>query len=489
MSSFIWFRNDLRLHGSKTLETASQSGQRSIPVYIIDPELINDPDISSSRIAFMAGSLIELKDQLKSLGSDLLIVNGSPLQFWEKMCTQNQISLLASKDYSNYAKNRDSSVQKIVSNNGGVFEAVKNSVVFDSSDQLLTLQQNPIHVFSAFKRTWLKKLSTDLSVLHTSYSLNNLFVTETEIASFCELNGVEIVSTEWLQDMAVLQTCMKGGEASAQAVWNRFKSAVLPQYATCRDFPDKEGTSQLSPHLKWGTISPYTIIQELISVLGSNFADSKQFVGTDKSGYETFLSELIWREFYKYILDYYPHSQHENYNPRYNSVVWENDETLFAAWCQGKTGFPIVDAFMRQLNTTHWMHNRGRMIVASFLCKDLHIDWRWGERYFKQQLIDYDVSANVGGWQWVAGTGTDAAPYFRIFNPVEQSKRFDPKGDFIKKYIPELGGFDRDQIHAPWLTSIIEQQAAHCQIGADYPAPIIDHIIERKRALKLYKAE
>jgi deoxyribodipyrimidine photo-lyase len=249
----------------------------------------------------------------------------------------------------------------------------------------------------------------------------------------------------------------------------------IDQYDTARNFPAIKGPSYLSVHLRFGTVS----IRDL-----ARRAWARAQAGS--AGAATWLSELIWRDFYQQVLWHHPQVVERAFRPEYDRITWETDDALFSAWCDGRTGYPLVDAAMLQLNRTGYMHNRLRMVVASFLTKDLGIDWRRGERYFARQLNDYDLAANNGGWQWAASTGCDAQPYFRIFNPVSQSEKFDPDGKFITRYLPQLAGFDAKEIHAPWLVPPLRQQQAGCVIGTDYPAPIVDHAQARERTLARY---
>ncbi len=260
------------------------------------------------------------------------------------------------------------------------------------------------------------------------------------------------------------------------------EDAPVYRYAEQRDRPDLDATSRLSPYLRFGMISPRTAVAAAYRALDA--APDK----VARRGAEVWLNELIWREFYQMILATHPHVRQGSFRPQYDTIRWHNDAAEFAAWCEGRTGYPFVDAAMRQLATTGWMHNRARMVVASFLVKDLLIDWRWGERWFMQQLVDGDPAANNGGWQWTAGTGTDAAPYFRIFNPVSQGTKFDPAGTFVRRWVPELADVPAQLIHEPWKMSTAAQKQAGCRIGEDYPAPIVDHSWARQRTLDAFQA-
>jgi deoxyribodipyrimidine photo-lyase len=274
------------------------------------------------------------------------------------------------------------------------------------------------------------------------------------------------------------------GEEEAKARLHAFvhgDDAPIFDYANDRNRPDLDGTSRLSPYLRFGMLAP-----RLAALAAYTALERAPSTGAAK-GAETWLNELIWREFYLKILQEYPHVRQGAFRPEYDAIRWDNDAAAFDAWCAGQTGYPFVDAAMRQLNTTGWMHNRARMVVASFLVKDLLIDWRWGERYFMQQLVDGDPAANNGGWQWTAGTGTDAAPYFRIFNPITQGEKFDPDGAFVRRWVPELANVPGKFIHAPWTMAKSDQIRTGCVIGQTYPAPIIDHGWARQRTLDAYK--
>lgn len=475
MHNFIWFKTDLRIQDNKLLERASTINEKFIGIYILDPLIFRSSDNPSVRISFIVESIFNLKSRLEELGSTLLIIESDPVKFWESIALKAKTMVLTSEDYTDYSVRRDKAVQKIITNNLGTFESIKNNVVYDNEDGLLTNEQNPIKVFTRFKIKWLDKIASDKSVLSFSYNPKLIFETKDEIDNL----QIKQTDIEVLKGM-IIPGEFKGGEDQALEQWNAFKTDKIFEYNTTRNNLSTDGTSRLSPHFKWGTLSIHKAVRDCLGLLKSELPY--------KTGVESYLSELIWREFYKYILAYYPEVQKNNFNPKYDNVSWDFNEELFQAWCEGKTGYPVVDACMRQLNQTGWMHNRGRMIVGSFLCKDLHIHWKYGEKYFKQHLVDLDISSNNGGWQWVAGTGTDAAPYFRIFNPTEQGKKFDPKGDFIKKYVKELRDVPTNYIHEPKLMSILDQVESNCTLGKDYPLPIIDHKVERNRALELYKS-
>jgi deoxyribodipyrimidine photo-lyase len=294
------------------------------------------------------------------------------------------------------------------------------------------------------------------------------------------------VQSESLPELPPLESPLPfpPGEAEALLRLERFcaggPNAPVYQYSLQRNRMDAEGTSGLSPYLRFGLVSPRR---------AAALAYAAMRTAPNQAAYqgaETWLNELIWREFYQHILYHFPQARAQSFRPELRSIRWENDPRLFEAWCQGQTGYPVVDAAMRQLAQTGWMHNRARMIVASFLTKDLHIDWRWGEKWFMQHLIDGDPAANNGGWQWTAGTGTDAAPYFRIFNPVAQGNKFDPQGDFVRHWVPELRNIPAEWIHQPWMMPPALQAATGCRIGQHYPQPVVEHAAARERTLRLY---
>jgi len=480
MLNFLWFRNDLRLKDNKNLNFKSNKDIKMIPIYILDADILSRRDISAARMNFLYSCLISLNENLKCIGSSLIVVEGVPKIFWKDLASKRVISILASKDYSPFSKRRDQAVEQGLKNTNSTIQFVKNNVVFDKDDGLLNPSGGPIKIFKSFKNAWLKKLKNDLGVLDFDYEINEMFLSKEEINEICKELNIESKNIDDLKKNSF-------HTEDPNLIWDNFKNKKISEYGNNRNFLDFNSTSKLSKHLKFGTISTYRIVKDCIDALGKNFVEFKQFKNTNKEGIEIFLSEIIWREFYKYILDNFPEVAKEPFQKKYKKIEWDHDKVKFKLWKKGLTGYPIVDACMRQLNSENWMHNRGRMIVASFLCKDLHINWQWGEKYFREKLIDYDLSANNGGWQWVAGTGTDAAPYFRIFNPAEQSKRFDPKGSFIKKYIPEIRNVPLKYIHEPWRMPLELQNEIKVILGKDYPKPIVNHAKERQIALKRYK--
>ncbi|MCX8034847.1 MAG: DNA photolyase family protein [Candidatus Dojkabacteria bacterium] len=482
MFNIIWFRNDLRLKYNKTIFEANKHYDNLIPIFILDNKLLNVKYSCKKRNNFLFESLIDMQNQLRTLGSDLIVIDYDPIEFF-KIFKDYVNSVHISRDYSPYSKKRDHKTNDLL---GNKLKIHCSNVIFDQNTEKIETKDNQtIKVFTRYKIEWLNSLSHNLSILNLDYIPN--FCNPTKIKEFIDvLNklGIPIINNlSKLIDVNEKSNIFTGGETQAQTIWNEFLKNKIYEYKSKRDFLSVDGTSRLSAHLKFGCISPHQIAYECIKILGHEFYNFRKFQNTNLAGIEHYLSEIIWREFYKYILDTHPYVTQKSFQQKYDNIEWENNIEKFEAWCNGKTGYPIVDACMRQLNEEGWMHNRGRMIVASFLCKDLHIDWRWGEKYFRKKLIDYDLSSNNGGWQWTAGVGTDAAPYFRIYNPTEQSKKFDAECKFIKKYVKELAHLPPETIHN--LPEMNENERKILKL--DYPNPIVDHKKARERALKLYQ--
>lgn len=492
MKNFIWFRNDLRLFDNKVLQRAFDLKEQGIPLFILDPKLIDNPNTPPLRLSFLAQSLLELQEECEKLGTTFLVIKSDPIKFWQKVSNQEEIHVLFSKDYVTYATKRDNEVRKIVTNNGGSVESIKNLVIFDDEDEILTKTKEPVKVFTRFKEQWLLKLREQIQILVLNYEAKQIFCPIEKVLEFekeIQSLGFDSFSQEDLQRWTQEHPYFPGGEKAGRERWKEFKKKRLFDYKNLRNELSIAGTSKLSPYYKWGSLSIFEAARDCVKILGKDFYNFRKHAAGPNAGVETYLSELIWREFYKYINAYFPYQEKENYSSKYNAIEWKFEEEKFKAWKEGRTGYPIVDACMRQLNQESWLHNRGRMIVGSFLCKDLHIDWKEGDRYFQQKLIDWDRTSNTGGWQWVAGTGTDAAPYFRIFNPMEQGKRFDLDGEYVKKYIPELKDIPVKYIHEPWKMNTEEQQKYNCILGKDYPERIVDHSKAREETLRMYKVE
>ncbi len=446
--SLVWLRRDLRLSDNVALAAAAEHSRELVLAFNVDPVLLRGSRIGAPIVQTFFDALGALREDLRARGSDLAIVEGDPLQTIPKLArTLGVAAVFFNQDYDPAAIARDESVGAALRECGLDVHASLDHVAFAA---------DVYKVYTPFARRWRERYAADPPLPVVARDLNARWLTAAEIG---ETRPVPVPEAFGFASSDAFPPC---SEAVAHAMLDAFLAPSGPgeRYGAQRDFPAVEGTSRLSVQLRAGTIGIRTCFARGIAA------------GCDK-----WVSELIWREFYQMILREFPHVDGAPFIEAASALPWENDEQSFARWCEGTTGYPIVDAAMRQLNATGWMHNRLRMIVASFLTKDLLIDWRWGERYFEQRLADADLAQNNGGWQWAASTGTDAAPYFRIFNPVLQSKKFDPDGAFIRRMIPELRDLTGDAIHAPWEAGLLAN---------GYPPPIVDHHAARERALSVY---
>jgi len=417
--SIAWLRRDLRLDDNRAIYEAHQTGDKVLVLFIFDTDIIDELDKDDHRITFIYDNLEKISTELNNQKSALLIQKGRPLDIWKKLVSEYDIkSVHIARDYEPYAKERDREILNLLSSNNIIFKGYKDQVVFEKSE--IVKQDNaPYTVFTPYKNKWVEAFKKNSN------------------------QNFELKNFNFLSYSSSFPSLTELGFKRSEKTVQPFQIDDLDNYKIERDIPSLDHTSKLSPHLRFGTVSIRKIVDKM-------------------KGNEVFLSELIWREFFMQILYHFPQVIDQNFKEKYNGIQWWNDEVEFKKWSAGTTGYPMVDAGMRQLNETGYMHNRVRMITAGFLCKHLLIDWRWGEAYFAKKLFDYELSANNGNWQWAAGTGCDAAPYFRIFNPEEQLKKFDPKHLYIKKWIPEFGT-DR------------------------YPSPMVDHKEARLRALDVYK--
>ena len=419
--SIFWFRRDLRLEDNTALYHALNSGLLVLPIFIFDTNILEELDEDDARVSFIYNTLQSINKRLSKKGSSLKIFHGDPIKVWEKLINEFQVEqVYFNKDYDPYALARDNLVIQLLEKQGIKCRAFKDQVIFET-DEIVKNDGRPYTVYTPYKRKWLERYRLNPLRILPSTDFNNLYI----------------------NDFA-FPTIKETGFRESLVKVKEYDLSRLDEYVKLHNIPGEDATSYLSPHLRFGTVSIRQVIQQL------------------KSLHEIFLSELIWREFFMQILFHFPNVVTNNFNPRYNGIVWRNDEREFERWCRGKTGYPMVDAGMRQLNLTGYMHNRVRMIVASFLCKHLLTDWTWGEAYFARKLLDYELSSNNGNWQWAAGTGCDAAPYFRIFNPSEQLRKFDRELKYVRQWIPEYG-------------------------TKEYPEPMIEHRFARKRALETYK--
>jgi deoxyribodipyrimidine photo-lyase len=466
--SICWIRRDLRLTDHRALTAAKQNSDFVTVVFVFDSNILNQlPDRNDRRITFIHQSLQELNTKLQSKGSQLVILDGDPtIEIPKAAKTLQADAVYTSLDFDPYAKLRDQKVQETLQSMGCAFYLLKDHVIF-SGLEVKKISGEPFKVFTAYKNQWLKQLQEE-DTKNATIDQDN-YTPHVKIKSFAH---------DWtLNDLGFEKSVLwlDAGETEGKQRLKRF-SASMSTYDQTRDFPAKEkGTSALSPHLRFGTISIRSCVREALQ--------------KPSDGSKAWMNELIWRDFYHMILDQYPHVVNGSFKPEYANLEWPGSEENFQKWCVGQTGYPIVDAAMRFFAKTGWMHNRLRMITAMFLCKDLLVDWRKGEAFFARYLLDFDLASNNGGWQWCASTGCDSQPYFRIFNPILQSQKYDPAGSFIREHCPELQHFSNNDIHAPWTTGAEDQARAKCKIGKDYPAPIVDHAVQREKVLRLFKPE
>ena len=460
--ALVWFRRDLRDHDHAALSAALAEAGEVYCAFVFDREILDAlPSKSDRRVHFIRESLCELDAALRSRGGGLIVRHGRATEkIPELACELGVSAVYANRDYEPMAKQRDTAIRTSLRDAGIEFYSPKDQTIFDQNE-VLSLAGKPFSVFTPYKNAWLKRLTAaDCAAWHCQGALAGQ-----EYAEVPSLEEIGFASTD-LTELGI-----QPGMSGARALWDEFREERIAHYGAMRDFPAVKGVSCLSVHLRFGTIS----IRELVRTARQKNADA-------------WLSELIWRDFYFMILDRFPHVVGHAFKSEYDAIRWVDWPKGLAAWREGRTGYPLIDAAMRQLKHCGWMHNRLRMVAASFLTKDLGIDWRLGEKHFAEELIDFDLSANNGGWQWVASTGCDAQPYFRIFNPVTQSERFDPDGRFIRRHVPELASLSNTQIHSPWLMRRSEQAAVGVIIGRDYPMPIVEHARARAETLARYSA-
>lgn len=466
-SALVWFRRDLRADDHVPLAAALARHQRVYCAFVFDRDILDGlTERRDRRVEFILGSLRELAAVFQARGGDLIVRHGRASDEIPALARQLGVAAVyAGRDYEPAAKQRDAEVAAMLTMQGQELRLMRDQVIFDA-DAVLTQAGRPFTVFTPYKNAWLKRLT--VADYARADSDGVLAPPPPELARrLPELAELGFVSTD-LAELGIVP-----GMRGAQALWQEFCAGRMTRYAQLRDFPAVKGVSYLSVHLRFGTISPRELVRAAVAQAGS-------------AGADTWLSELIWRDFYFMILDRFPHAAERAFKPEYDAICWDEWPEGLAAWQQGRTGYPLVDAAMRQLLHSGWMHNRLRMVVASFLCKDLGIDWRHGEAWFARQLNDFDLAANNGGWQWAASSGCDAQPWFRIFNPVTQSEKFDAEGRFIRRYVPELAKVPDKYLHAPWKLARRDQEALGVIIGRDYPAPMVDHALAREKTLARY---
>jgi deoxyribodipyrimidine photo-lyase len=424
--SIFWFRRDLRLHDNVALFNALKSGEKVLPIFIFDTSILDKLPKNDARVSFIIKELRSMNEHLKSFDASIDILHGKPIEVFESLIKKYQIaSVFTNQDYEPYAIRRDQEILELLKSENINFNSFKDQVIFEKNE-ITKKDGNPYVVYTPYSKKWIEAYE---QINHTHYTSEDLLSQLYTRSKAKELTLEEL-----------------GFEETNTPIKNYiFNSRIINEYEETRNFPALDNTSKLGPHLRFGTVS----VRQMVS-------------RAEEQENKTFLKELIWREFFMQILWHFPHTHKDSFKPKYDRIVWRNNEDDFKKWCNGTTGYPMVDAGMRQLNNTGFMHNRVRMLVGSFLCKHLLIDWRWGEAYFAEKLHDYEMSSNVGNWQWVAGTGVDASPYFRIFNPTSQIKKFDKDFSYIRKWVPDF------------------QELT-------YPSPMVDHKFARERCLKTYK--
>jgi deoxyribodipyrimidine photo-lyase len=476
-TGLMWFRRDLRVADNAALHMALKACRQLHCVFIFDRDILDELPRADRRVEFIRESLCELDVDLRQLSgksdAGLIVLHAkasdaiAPLA--QKLGAQ---AVFAAHDYEPQSGIRDEQVRVALASAGVDFQTCKDHVIFERQE-ILTQTGTPYGVFTPYKNKWLATLTDRHLLTHDCAPLASALAPRPAAYR----SGVPSLADIGFQPTNLSSLRLPTGASGARQLFEDFFDR-MDEYHDTRNFPSKKGPSYLSVHLRFGTVS----IRQLVAT-----ALQRQIQGSQ--GAAVWLSELVWRDFYFQILANFPHVAHNAYKPEYDAIVWESgprEQALFEAWCEGKTGYPLVDAAMAQLNQTGYMHNRLRMVVGSFLVKDLGIDWRRGEAYFAKQLNDFDLSANNGGWQWVSSSGCDAQPYFRIFNPISQSEKFDPQGEFIRRYLPQLAHLPNKAIHAPWKAKPAELEAAKVRLGHNYPHPVVAHDEARLLTLNRY---
>jgi deoxyribodipyrimidine photo-lyase len=466
-AALVWFRRDLRVHDHAALHHALKTHGRVWCVFVFDATILDPLPRRDRRVEFILRAVGEVAVALREMGGGLIVRHGNPLIEIPQLAAELGASAVyANRDYEPAAIARDAAVNRRLASADVHFLDFKDQVIFERNE-VMTQGDTPFSVFTPYKNAWLKRLAVAELQPWPVEEYSSRLAPPPEDSALPTLQDLGFEPTD------LGELCLPVGMSGAQALFRDFIERI-DDYAATRDFPAIKGCSYLSAHLRFGTIS----IRQLAAYAHAQAS----------RGAATWLGELIWRDFYHAILWHHPRVATQCFKPAFDALCWDTAPGLFAAWCAGRTGYPLVDAAMRQLSHSGWMHNRLRMVTASFLTKDLGVDWHQGEAWFAEKLLDFDLAANNGGWQWAASTGCDAQPWFRIFNPVTQSQRFDAEGRFIRRYVPELDRVPQKFIHAPWTMSAAEQAACKVHIGRDYPAPVVDHAAARARTLERFKA-
>ncbi|MDM0054355.1 cryptochrome/photolyase family protein [Variovorax fucosicus] len=470
----MWFRRDLRIDDNAALYHALRACRQVVCVFVFDRAILDPLPRVDRRVEFIRESLVELDAELRRLGGGLIVRHAVAEEEIAQLARSLDVqAVFANRDDEPAALARDAQVLGALANAGVAFHTYKDQAIFER-DELLTKTGQPYTVFTPYKRAWLATVDAFYLKPYPSRGYADALVAPPDALR---------MPVPTLQDIGfapsnLAQLDIPTGAQGGAALFDDFFQRI-DRYQAARDYPAVRGPSYLGVHLRFGTVS----IRQMAGV-------AHQLSLQGDSGAATWLGELVWRDFYFQVLSHHPQvAAGKSFRPAYDKIVWHHGkhaDALFDAWCQGRTGYPLVDAAMLQIQQSGYMHNRLRMVVASFLCKDLGLDWRRGEAYFAEHLNDFELSSNNGGWQWASSSGCDAQPYFRIFNPVTQSERFDPEGKFIRRYLPQLAGLSNAEIHAPWTARPLELQAAGVTLGENYPKPVIDHAEARERTLQRY---
>jgi deoxyribodipyrimidine photo-lyase len=467
----VWYRRDLRAHDHAALYHALTAATEVYCVFVYDTDILDALPPTDRRVQFIHASLAQLDADLQAMGGHLLVRHGRAADEVVKLAAELKVdAVCTNRDYDPAAIARDAGVAECLATDDRALHSFKDQVIFEQ-DEVLTLGGKPFSVFTPYKNAWLKKMAAqpDCTV---AYAI------DAHAAHFAP--GPSALPA--LKQLGFEEAAVPARPFGMEGASTLFEAFIprMPDYDTARNFPAQDATSRLSMHLRFGTVSVRHLVRT-VQQLAAN--------GAGGVGGAVWMAELIWREFYQMILYVHPRVVTEPFKPVFNAVQWEQGpeaDALFGAWCEGRTGYPLVDAAMAQINQTGFMHNRLRMVVASFLVKDLGIDWRWGERYFALHLNDYELASNNGGWQWAASTGCDAQPWFRIFNPVTQSEKFDAHGEFIKQYVPQLAQLDKKEIHAPWTVPAEVLSRKGVRLGENYPARLVEHDKARQKTLERF---
>ena len=472
----MWFRRDLRVADNAALFQALRSCRQVVCVFVLDRAILDTLPRADRRVEFILASLVDLDRELRARGANLVVRHALAEEEIPRLAQELDVqAVYCNRDDEPQALARDAQVLGALANVGVSFHLFKDRAIFERDD-LLTRTGQAYSVFTPYKRAWLAQVTSEDFAAHP---------VDAEASALAPAPAMLATGVPGLQALGFMPTNLgqleiPTGATGAHALFDEFFERI-ERYAAARDFPAVRGPSYLGVHLRFGTIS----VRHVAGV-------AHRLALQGDAGASTWLSELIWREFYFQVLAHRPDlAEGKSFRPEYDRIRWHHGkhaDGLFDAWCAGRTGYPLVDAAMAQIHQSGYMHNRLRMVVASFLCKDLGLDWRRGEAYFAQHLNDFELASNNGGWQWAASTGCDAQPYFRIFNPVTQSQRFDPEGKFIRRYLPQLARLSETSIHAPWLATPVELEAAGVRLGDNYPEPIVDHAQAREATMARYAA-